>query len=120
MRTLTLPLALALLTGCGSARQMPADTTAASTLPTRAAADDDDEEEEDDDEDEIPVDLADLPQPVLDTLDANWPGAELLEAEIDEGIYDVDFLHDGQRLEVEITPDGTLQGVEEEEEEDGD
>ena len=75
--------------------------------------DDDDAEEDDDDDGETPVALSDLPDAVIRAIEAVYPGAELLTAEMDAGVYDVDFLSSGGAcMEAEVQPDGSIVGFE--------
>lgn len=54
-----------------------------------------------------------LPREVLATLDARWPGAEILESEFDDGEYEVELrTTSGQCLEVELSSSGRVLEVE--------
>ena len=69
------------------------------------------------------IDVADLPQAVVDAIEAEWPGATLLEAEREEEDGEVEYeveleTAEGEVLEVELLEDGTIE--EWESEDDGD
>ncbi len=64
------------------------------------------------------VAIADLPTAVTDAIKAEYPDAELLEAEkeTEDGTttYEVEIKNDGKTLEVEVSPEGDILEVEEE------
>ena len=64
------------------------------------------------------VAIADLPAAVTDAIKAEYPNAELLEAEkeTEDGptTYEVEIKNDGKTLEVEVSPEGKILEVEEE------
>jgi uncharacterized membrane protein YkoI len=82
----------------------------------------DEDDDEDDDENEVQVSLGDLPEAVRATLLKEANGAEVkeIEKEIEKGqeIYSAEVIIDGQEVEFEIAPDGTLLGKEVEDEDD--
>ncbi len=108
-KMLMLMLAGPAFVGCGQ-------SVAPSVIAAEGLARDDVEDDEGvdhDDADEVAVPIGDLPAAVLDALDARFPGATLLSAELEGDVYDVDLLDaDGVCLEAEVTPDGTLMEVE--------
>jgi hypothetical protein len=59
-----------------------------------------------------------LPQPILDALEARFPGAEIRkwskEKEHGAVLYDVEFTHAGLKLEADMTPDGKIDNWEKE------
>jgi uncharacterized membrane protein YkoI len=67
-----------------------------------------DEEEEEERE----IDLDELPAAVLEALEAAYPGARILEAEMEEEDgeteYDVSAMHEGRTLEVGLTSSGEV------------
>ena len=75
-------------------------------------------------EDEEGIAIADLPAAVTDAIKAEYPDAELLEAEkeTEEGTttYEVEIKNDGKLLEVEVSPEGEILGVEAEGDDEGD
>jgi uncharacterized membrane protein YkoI len=83
---------------------------------------DDEDDDEDDDENEVQVSLSDLPEAVKATLLKEAGGAEVkeIEKEIENGreVYSAEVMIDGQEVEFEIAPDGTLLGREVEDEDD--
>lgn len=62
-----------------------------------------------------------LPAAVQATLDANWPGAQILEAELDDGKYEVELrTASGEKLEVELSKKGRVLEVERDDDDDDD
>jgi uncharacterized membrane protein YkoI len=76
--------------------------------------DDDEDEEGDDDEDEIEeeISLDEVPLAVKATMLKEAAGAEIEEVvkETEDGqiVYEAEFEVDGQEVEIEVAPDGTL------------
>ena len=65
--------------------------------------------------------VTDLPAAVTDAIEAEYPGATLLEAELEEENYEVEIeTADGEILEVEVSEDGEILEVEVEVEDDDD
>lgn len=77
---------------------------------------DDDEDADDDDEEEVTVSLAELPEAVRATLakEAGAAAISEIERETENGqtLYSAEVIIDGQEVEFEIAPDGTLLGRE--------
>lgn len=62
-----------------------------------------------DDEKDVNVPIEDLPQAVLDAVRDRYPGATLLEGEVEDGEYGVELVTtDDRHLEVEFDRDGTF------------
>src|SRR5262245_15730079 len=65
--------------------------------------------------DEKKIALDQVPRPVLDALKAKFPGAEFkgAEQEDEEGttVYEVSFVHQGQKYEAECKADGGIIAV---------
>jgi len=63
-------------------------------------------------------DLDEVPKQVMDTLKARFPGAEIhkcsKEKEGDLTVYDFEFTQEGQKFEMDILEDGTVQNWEKE------
>jgi uncharacterized membrane protein YkoI len=82
------------------------------------AVPEDDEDDDDEDEDEFEEDVAldDLPQLVRDAVLAAVPGLQLTSAEIEieagKTAYCVHGTLDGESMEVEVAPDGTVLEIE--------
>lgn len=50
-----------------------------------------------------------LPAPVARTIESRWPGAEILDVDRDDGIYDIELrTRRGVRLDVDIRPNGRV------------
>jgi uncharacterized membrane protein YkoI len=68
-------------------------------------------------DDERPISAADLPQAVLDAVEATVPGGRITEAVREsvrgEVIYDVEVDVRGEKFDLEISSDGTVLDVEE-------
>ena len=65
--------------------------------------------------------VTDLPAAVTDAIEAEYPGATLLEAELEEENYEVEIeTADGEVLEVEVSEDGEILEVEVEDDDDDD
>ena len=68
-------------------------------------------------DDERPISAADLPQAVLDAVEATVPGGRITEAVREsvrgEVIYDIEVDVRGEKFDLEISPDGTVLDVEE-------
>lgn len=73
-------------------------------------------------DDEVQISLADAPQAVQATLMKEAGAAEIteIEREVEDGqtVYSAEVMIDGQEVEFEIAPDGTLLGKEVEDEDD--
>src|SRR5690606_13082763 len=53
-----------------------------------------------------------LPAPVARTIESRWPGAEILDVDRDDGIYDIELrTRRGVRLDVDIRPNGRVVDV---------
>lgn len=53
-----------------------------------------------------------LPAPVARTIEARWPGADILDVDRDDGIYDIELrTRRGVRLDVDIRPNGRVVDV---------
>lgn len=114
--------------GCSDAAEVAGDDSSQSALlhagapgpggaPVAAEPDDGDGDEDgDDDEFEESVPLAELPQVVLDAVEAAVPGLDLTSAELEmeagKTAYCIHGTLDDQPLEVEVAPDGTLLEIE--------
>jgi hypothetical protein len=113
MTRLVVMLAVA---GCAARRAEVEPPPATGASAGSAAAEDDRDDGEDEDEDEVPVPLDQLPPAVSAAIEQRWPGATLLEAEKEEGAYEVEIVTTGgERLEVELTSDGAVLETEPEE-----
>ena len=67
------------------------------------------------DDNETPVALEDLPAEVRAAVEARFPGATLIEAELDGKLYDVDVkTAEGELWEAEVTAKGKIKDVERE------
>jgi hypothetical protein len=68
------------------------------------------------DEDKVPLDK--LPKPIIEVLKKKFPKAELVEAskEIEDGKteYEVTIKDDGKKIDVTLTAEGTILGMEKE------
>ncbi len=68
------------------------------------------------DEDKVPLDK--LPKPIVEALKKKFPKAELVEAskEIEDGKteYEVTIKDDGKKIDVTLTAEGTILGLEKE------
>jgi hypothetical protein len=74
---------------------------------------------------EVEIDVKDLPQVVLDAVEATVPGGEIIEAEVEtekgKKVYEVEVRKDGAVTEIEIDETGKVLEVEKEDDgEDGD
>jgi uncharacterized membrane protein YkoI len=112
----------ALAVGCrGSDASVTHASLANDARPSTAAVADDDE---DDDGDEQEIALADLPAAIKNAALAAVPGIVLTEAEkeVENGreLYSVEGTLDGEEYCIEIATDGSLIGVEHEDDEDDD
>lgn len=64
-------------------------------------------------------DHVELPAAVKATLDARWPGAQILESERDDGKYEVEIrTPSGERLEIELSRSGRVLEVENDDDDD--
>ena len=53
--------------------------------------------------------IEDLPAAVIDAIEDEWPGSELIEAEREGDVYEVEFTTaDGVLMEAELEEDGTI------------
>lgn len=61
------------------------------------------------------VAIGNLPQSIVETINARYPGARYLSAEREtyraEPEYEVTICHNGQQLEVELTPAGVITDI---------
>lgn len=78
-----------------------------------------DEQDDADDEQEVEINVTELPQAVKDGIAAEYPGAEMLEAdeitrEDGSHTYDVEIRYEGKVIEVMFDSEGAFLGVEEE------
>lgn len=68
------------------------------------------------DEDDVPIDK--LPEVVVKAIHTDYPGAKLLEAELEkEGevtFYEVDVVHQGIKMEIDVSPEGKILAIDEE------
>lgn len=82
------------------------------TLLGKEIEDEDDDEGNDDDEEEVEISLDDVPAAVKATMLKEAAGAEIEEVvkETEDGkvIYEAEFEVNGQEIEIEVSPDGTL------------
>ena len=70
-------------------------------------------------DDDVLVDIDSLPAAVTDAIEAEYPGSTLMEAEEEDGGYEIEVRDaDGTLWEVEVTEAGAI--VEVEEDDDGD
>ncbi len=92
--------------------KVAADGTLLGTEPDEDEADDEEEEAEEDEQ----VSLAQVPEAVKATIAKEAAGAEIkeIEKETEDGktIYSVEVILNGQQVDFEIAPDGTLLGKE--------
>lgn len=82
------------------------------TLLGKEIEDENDDDADDDDEEEIDISLDDVPATVKATILKEAAGAEIEEVvkETEDGkvVYEAEFEVDGQEVEIEVSPDGTL------------
>lgn len=64
---------------------------------------------------DVPVEK--LPETVVKAIHTEYPGAKLLEAELEkEGevtFYEVDVIHQGIKMEVDVSPEGKVLAIDE-------
>lgn len=75
-----------------------------------------------DDEKEKEIPLSDVPKIVMDAAQKAVPGIELSEADVEETpdglVYELEGILDGKEYEIEISADGTVLNIEEEDHDD--
>ena len=80
-----------------------------------------DQEDEGDEDEEVPVSIADIPEKVVKALQKALPGSEIEEAELEtedgQRVYELTVSHENKTFEVEITPQGKVVKIEQEDDE---